>query len=612
MASLNPVLAKVTERIALRSAKRRRNYLDLIDAVDASKPARVRLAEANQAHSSAGCAAQDKMRLLGGKWPAIGIVTAYNDMLSAHAPYERYPAIIKEAAREAHAIAQVAGGVPAMCDGVTQGFEGMELSLFSRDVIALATAVSLSHATFDAALLLGICDKIVPGLLIGALRFPHLPAIFVPGGPMPSGMANKEKAARRQMFAEGKMGREALLETEAASYHAPGTCTFYGTANSNQVMMELMGLHAPSAAFVNPNTPLRDALTAAAAQRAAAITAMGGDYRPIGRVVDERAIVNAIVGLMATGGSTNHFIHLPAIARAAGIEITWDDFAELSAATPLLARIYPNGSADVNHFHAAGGMAFLTRELLDAGLLHGDALTVWTGAMASYAQAPRLEGELLVWRDAPARSGDQEVLRGVASPFSTEGGLRLMRGGLGRAVAKISAVAPDKRVVEAPALVFDGQAEVQLAFRNGDLDRDVVIVVRGQGPRANGMPELHKLMPLVGSLQDRGFKVALVTDGRMSGASGKVLAAIHVTPEAAEGGPLAKLRDGDVLRVDAEAGILDVTSPAHWKERRPAQLDLSGNRRGVGRELFALFRTHANSAEAGASPFPDYDSAPDA
>jgi phosphogluconate dehydratase len=610
MAELNGAIAKVTERIRARSAVRRKRYLDLIDEVDVSRPARVRLAEANQAHTSAGCVAQDKMRLLGGKWPSIGIVTAYNDMLSAHAPYERFPALIKEAAREVHAVAQVAGGVPAMCDGVTQGFEGMELSLFSRDVIALATAVSLSHATFDAALLLGICDKIVPGLLIGALRFPHLPAIFVPGGPMPSGMPNKEKAARRQLFAEGKMGREDLLETEAASYHAPGTCTFYGTANSNQVMMELMGLHVPSAAFVNPNTPLRDALTVAATQRAAAITGMGQDYWPIGRIVDERAIVNAIVGLMATGGSTNHFIHLPAIARAAGIEITWDDFAEISAVTPLLARIYPNGAADVNHFHAAGGMAFLTRELLGAGLLHGDAQTVWPGGMAAYTQAPSLEGETLTWRDAPNESAEKDVLRGAATPFSAEGGLRLMCGGLGRAVAKVSAVVADKRLVEAPALVFDSQADVQHAFKSGALDRDVVLVVRGQGPRANGMPELHKLMPLVSSLQDRGFAVALVTDGRLSGASGKVLAAIHVTPEAAEGGALAKVRDGDVLRVDANAGILDVIAPASWKERAPAQLDLSGNARGTGRELFSLFRAHANSAEAGATPFLDYESDP--
>jgi phosphogluconate dehydratase len=607
MPQLNPAIAAVTERIRTRSAKRRRRYLDLIDAYDATRPARVKIAEANRAHGAAGCAVQDKIDLLGGEWPSIGIVTAYNDMLSAHAPYERYPALIRKAAREVGAVAQVAGGVPAMCDGVTQGFQGMELSLFSRDAIALGTAVALSHATFDAALLLGICDKIVPGLLIGALRFPWLPAILVPGGPMPSGLPNKEKAARRQLFAEGKIGREELLQAEAESYHAPGTCTFYGTANSNQMMMELMGLHMPGAAFVNPNTPLRDALTVAAAQRAAAITGLGHDYRPIGRVVDERAIVNAIVGLMATGGSTNHFIHLPAIALAAGIELTWDDFAEISRVTPLMARIYPNGAADVNQFHAAGGMGFLTRELLDAGLAHADIATVAADDLSAYAQAPFLEGEALSWRDAPADSADDSILRPARAPFAADGGLRLMSGGLGRACVKVSAVAESKRKVEAPALVFDSQAEVQAAFKRGDLDRDCVIVVRGQGPRANGMPELHKLMPLLGALQDRGFNVALATDGRMSGASGKVLAAIHITPEAAEGGPLAKVRDGDMLRVDGESGVLDVISPPDWSGRAPAQLDLAANARGMGRELFGLFRAHACSAERGGSAFPDYD-----
>jgi phosphogluconate dehydratase len=474
-------------------------------------------------------------------------------------------------------------------------------------VIALSTAVSLSHATFDAALLLGICDKIVPGLLIGVLRFPWLPAILVPGGPMPSGLPNKEKAARRQLFAEGKIGREELLQAEAESYHAPGTCTFYGTANSNQMMMELMGLHLPGAAFVNPNTPLRDALTAAAAKRAVAITGLGDDYRPIGRVVDERAVVNAIVGLMATGGSTNHFIHLPAIAHAAGIEITWEDFAEISRVTPLMARIYPNGAADVNHFHAAGGMGFLTRELLDAGLLHEDIVAVAGMGLGAYAQEPILVGETLSWREAPATSGDESILRGARAPFAADGGLRLMDGGLGRAVVKVSAVAEDRRVVEATALVFSSQTEVQDAFKRGDLDRDCVVVVRGQGPRANGMPELHKLMPLLGALQDRGFGVALVTDGRMSGASGKVLAAIHVTPEAADGGPIACVRDGDVIRVDAEEGALEVLSPVDWAGRPPAQLDLEGSARGVGRELFALFRANACSAEAGGSAFPDLD-----
>jgi len=607
MTAMHATVEAVTARIVERSAARRRRYLELIDAYDATKPARVKIAEANRAHGAAGCAVQDKIELLGGAWPSIGIVTAYNDMLSAHAPYEHYPEIMRKAAREVGAIAQVAGGVPAMCDGVTQGFEGMELSLFSRDVIALSTAVSLSHATFDAALLLGICDKIVPGLLIGALRFPWLPCILVPGGPMPSGLPNKEKAARRQLFAEGKIGREELLQAEAESYHAPGTCTFYGTANSNQMMVELMGLHLPGAAFVNPNTPLRDALTVAATQRAARITGLGDTYRPIGRVVDEKAIVNAMIGLMATGGSTNHFIHLPAIALAAGIEINWDDFAELSRATPLLARIYPNGSADVNHFHAAGGMAFLTRELLDAGLLHGDVATVGGESLAAYAQEPVLVGETLSWRDAPEVSGDGSVLRGAQAPFSADGGLRLLCGGLGRACVKVSAVAEDKRVVEAPAFVFDTQADVQSAFKRGDLDCDCVIVVRGQGPRANGMPELHKLMPLMGALQDRGFRVALATDGRMSGASGKVLAAIHITPEAAEGGPLAKVRNGDVLRVDADTGALDVISPPDWRERAPSQLDLAGNARGVGRELFSMFRANACSAERGGSAFPDYD-----
>ncbi|MEQ1491952.1 MAG: phosphogluconate dehydratase [Terricaulis sp.] len=604
---MHSTVEAVTKRIIDRSALRRRRYLDLIDGYDATKPARVKIAEANRAHGAAGCAVQDKIELLGGHWPSIGIVTAYNDMLSAHAPYEHYPEILRKAARGVGAVAQVAGGVPAMCDGVTQGFEGMELSLFSRDVIALSTAVSLSHATFDAALLLGICDKIVPGLLIGALRFPWLPAIFVPGGPMPSGLPNKEKAARRQLFAEGKIGREELLQAEAESYHAPGTCTFYGTANSNQMMMEVMGLHLPGAAFVPPNTSLRHALTVAAAQRAAKITGLGDEYRPIGRVVDEKAIVNAMVGLMATGGSTNHFIHLPAIALAAGIEITWDDFAELSRVTPLLARIYPNGSADVNHFHDAGGMAFLTRELLDAGLLHGDIATVGGENLSAYAREPTLSGEALSWRNAPAESVDESVLRRADAPFSADGGLRLLSGGLGRACVKVSAVAAEKRVVEAGALVFASQADVQAAFKRGDLDRDCVIVVRGQGPRANGMPELHKLMPLMGALQDRGFSVALATDGRMSGASGKVLAAIHITPEAAEGGPLAKVRDGDVLRVDADNGVLDVVSPADWRERAPAQLDLVPHMRGVGRELFTLFRINACSAERGGSSFPDYD-----
>jgi phosphogluconate dehydratase len=607
MPNLNPTIAAVTDRIRARSAKRRQSYLDLISAYDPSKPARVRIAEANRAHGAAGCAVQDKIDLLGGKWPAIGIVTAYNDMLSAHAPYEHYPEIIRKAARDAGAIAQVAGGVPAMCDGVTQGFEGMELSLFSRDVIALSTAVSLSHATFDSALLLGICDKIVPGLLIGALRFPWLPAIFVPGGPMPSGLPNKEKAARRQLFAEGKIGREELLQAEAESYHSPGTCTFYGTANSNQMMMELMGLHVPNAAFVNPNTPLRQALTIAATKRAAEITGLGDDYRPIGRIIDECAIVNAVVGLMATGGSTNHFIHLPAIARAAGIELLWDDFADIARVTPLLAKVYPNGAADVNQFRDAGGMAFVTRELIGAGLLHADIETISREGLAANTRDPELDGDSLVWRDAPPAPRNADIVRPMTQPFSATGGLILMQGGLGRACAKTSAVAEKCIAVEAAAAVFDSQADVQAAFKRGDLDRDCVVVVRGQGPRANGMPELHKLMPLLGALQDRGFAVALVTDGRMSGASGKVLAAIHVTPEAAEGGPLAKVRDGDIIRVDGANGVLDVMAPSDWRERAPAQLDLAANARGMGRELFSLFRTNACSAEHGGTAFPDYD-----
>ncbi|HVZ98927.1 MAG TPA: phosphogluconate dehydratase [Caulobacterales bacterium] len=607
MSALNPTIEAVTARIKARSAKRRRRYLDLIEAHDASEPARVRYSAANQAHNSAGCPAHDRELLLQGRWPSIGIVTSYNDMLSAHAPFGAFPPIIKEAARKAGATAQVAGGVPAMCDGVTQGFEGMELSLFSRDVIALATAVSLSHATFDSALCLGICDKIVPGLLIGALRFPWLPTIMVPAGPMPSGVPNREKAKLRQLFAEGKIGRDELLKAEARAYHAPGTCTFYGTANTNQMMMEVMGLHIPGSAFIQPYTPLRDALTAAAAMRAAEITGMGDDYRPLGRLVDERAIVNAIVGLSASGGSTNHMIHLPAIARAAGIEIDWDDFSDISRVTPLLARIYPNGHADVNHFHGAGGMAFLVRELLGLGLLHGDIPTVSKGGMADYAMEPFLSEGGVTWTAAVTQSGDETVLRPGSEPFSAEGGLRVMKGGLGRAVTKISAVDEEHRVVEARAKIFTDQLDVQAAFRDGVLDCDCVVVVRGQGPKANGMPELHKLLPMLGALQDRGFKVALVTDGRMSGASGKVLTAIHVVPEAAAGGPIAKLRDGDKIRVDAVEGVLEVLDPPDWQTRDCAPLDRAAHERGFGREMFALFRANVGDAESGASPLGDFD-----
>jgi phosphogluconate dehydratase len=524
-------------------------------------------------------------------------------MLSAHQPLERFPALIKEAVRAAGGVAQVAGGVPAMCDGVTQGQAGMELSLFSRDVIALASAVALSHDMFDGALFLGVCDKIVPGLVMAALSFGHLPAIFVPAGPMTSGMSNAEKSRVRQLYAEGKLGRDALLEAESQSYHGPGTCTFYGTANSNQMLMEMMGLHLPGASFVNPDTPLRDALTRYAARRVTEITALGNDYTPVGEMLDERAFANGIVGLLATGGSTNHTLHLVAMARAAGIELNWDDFADLSAIVPLLARVYPNGLADVNQFHAAGGLAFLIGQLLDAGLLHADVRTVWgEGGLASYRREPFLSDGNLVWRDGPDASGDAAILATADKPFSSNGGLKLLTGNLGRGVIKISAVKPASHVIEAPALVFDDQEHLLAAFKRNELERDFVAVVRFQGPRANGMPELHKLTPSLGVLQDRGFRVALVTDGRMSGASGKVPAAIHVTPEAAQGGPLALLREGDIVRLDAAAGSLDaLVDPAEWAARTPATSDLSRHHHGVGRELFAGFRDRVDAAERGAT-----------
>jgi phosphogluconate dehydratase len=553
------------------------------------------------AHAIAAVGDSDKRELRRMVWPNIGIVSSYNDMLSAHQPLERFPALIKMAAREAGAVAQFAGGVPAMCDGVTQGMPGMELSLFSRDVIAMSTAVALTHNVFDAALCLGVCDKIVPGLFIGALAFGHLPVIFVPGGPMPSGMSNQEKAQVRQLFAQGKADREALMESEAQSYHTVGTCTFYGTANSNQMLMEVMGLHLPGAAFVSPNTPLRDALTRAAAKRAATITALGADYRPMAEIIDEKAIVNAIVGLLATGGSTNHTIHLVAMARAAGVLINWDDFSNLSQVVPLLARIYPNGSADVNHFHAAGGMGFLIRELLSGGLLHADTQTVAGAGLAAYTEEPWLNEGELAWRAAPAESLDPNVLRPLSNPFSNEGGLKLLSGNLGRAVIKVSAVSPENRIIEAPARVFDDQEQVSAAFKAGELDRNVVVVVRFQGPRANGMPELHSLTPALSVLQKRGHRVALVTDGRMSGASGTVPAAIHLTPECINGGALARVRDGDIIRLDSIAGTLDARVPAEvWKQRELAKRDLSGNESGFGRELFASFRAAAGDAEAGA------------
>jgi phosphogluconate dehydratase len=602
--TLDRTVAAVTDRIRRRSAADRRTYLERLEKSRSRGRVRNALGCTNLAHAWAAAPAGDKIMLREARQPNLAIVSSYNDMLSAHQPFERFPEVIRRAARAAGATAQFAGGVPAMCDGVTQGEPGMELSLFSRDVIALATAVALSHNVFDAALCLGICDKIVPGLLIGALQFSHLPVIFVPGGPMPSGVPNDEKAKVRQRYAKGEVGRDALLESEERSYHAPGTCTFYGTANSNQMLMEVMGLHMPGAAFVHPNTPLRDALTTAAATRAAAICDQGSEYTPIGHVVDERAIANAIVGLLATGGSTNHTIHLVAIARAAGITIDWDDFRALSDRVPLIARIYPNGSADVNQFHAAGGIGFVIGELLDAGLLHGEVTTVAGPGLARYRERPALEGERLVWQATPAESGDPKVLAPAARPFSADGGLKLLVGNLGRAVIKTSAVKPEHRVVEAPARVFDTQEALMAAFQRGELNRDFVAVVRYQGPRANGMPELHKLTPPLGVLQDQGFHVALVTDGRMSGASGKVPAAIHVTPECLAGGALARVRDGDVIRLDAEQGVLDVrVEAAEWAAREPAQVNLADYHHGLGRELFAGFRAHARGAEEGAMTF---------
>jgi len=596
---LHPTIAAVTDRIVERSRPTRRAYLDLIEREGERGVHRPILSCGNLAHAFAA-AGEDKAALRGGGAMNIAIVTAYNDMLSAHQPYGRYPEAMKLHAREVGATAQVAGGVPAMCDGVTQGERGMELSLFSRDTIALSTAVALSHGVFEGAALLGICDKIVPGLLMAALRFGHLPTILVPAGPMPSGLPNKEKARVRQLYAEGKLDRAALHDAEAASYHGPGTCTFYGTANSNQMMMEMMGLHVPGAAFVNPGTKLRQALTRAAVHRLAAIGRGGNDYRPIGRVIDERAIVNAAVGLLATGGSTNHAIHLPAIARAAGIVIDWADLDELSRAVPLIARIYPNGSGDVNHFEAAGGIAFAIRTLLEAGLLHSDILTVWHEGFAAYAKRPALDGDTLSWAPPPETSHDEAMLRPASAPFQPDGGMRLLQGNLGRAVIKTSAVDPLHRIIEAPARVFAEQDDVVKAFKAGELERDVVVVVRFQGPRANGMPELHKLTPSLGVLQDKGFKVALVTDGRMSGASGKVPAAIHLSPEALAGGGIARLRDGDMVRLDAEAGTLTaLVDAAEWEAREPAGAPPPGL--GTGRELFALMRHAADGAEQGAS-----------
>jgi phosphogluconate dehydratase len=595
----------ITERIRERSRPGREAYLDRIAATAGARVNRATLSCGNLAHGFAACGPSDKATLSGGGVPNLGIITAYNDMLSAHQPFETFPALIKQAARDAGGIAQVAGGVPAMCDGITQGQAGMELSLFSRDVIAMAAAIGLSHNMFDAAVYLGVCDKIVPGLVIAALTFGHLPAVFIPAGPMTSGLPNDEKAKVRQLYAEGKVGRHELLEAESKSYHGPGTCTFYGTANSNQMLMEIMGLHLPGASFVNPGTKLRDALTREATERALAITALGNAYTPAGRMIDERSIVNGVIGLHATGGSTNHTIHLIAMAAAAGIRLTWQDISDLSDAVPLLARVYPNGLADVNHFHAAGGMGFLIRELLDAGLLHEDVQTIWGEGLRAYAIEARLGADGTVEREAaPPRSGDEKVLAPATKPFQPTGGLRVLSGNLGHAVIKTSAIKPDRHIIEAPARVFDSQEGLNDAFKAGSLTGDFIAVIRFQGPKANGMPELHRLITILGILQDRGHRVALVTDGRMSGASGKVPAAIHVTPEAFDGGPIGKVRDGDLMRLDAEAGTLELLIPAAELVLRPtAHPDLSANDFGMGRELFAGFRQMVGHADSGATVF---------
>ncbi|SIQ01768.1 6-phosphogluconate dehydratase [Rhizobium sp. RU35A] len=595
----------ITRRIVERSKPHREAYLDRVRRAAAKGVHRSTLSCGNLAHGFAVCSPAEKAALAGDVVPNLGIITAYNDMLSAHQPYETFPPIIREAAREAGGVAQVAGGVPAMCDGVTQGQPGMELSLFSRDAIAMAAGIGLSHNMFDAAVFLGICDKIVPGLVIAALTFGHLPSVFIPAGPMTSGLPNDEKSRIRQLYAEGKVGRAELLEAESKSYHGPGTCTFYGTANSNQMLMEIMGFHMPGASFVNPGTPLREALTREAAKRALAITALGNEFTPAGEMIDERSIVNGVVGLHATGGSTNHTMHLVAMARAAGIVLTWQDISELSDTVPLLARVYPNGLADVNHFHAAGGMGFLIKQLLKTGLVHDDVRTVFGQGLAAYTVEARLdENGMVVREESPEESGDPKVLTRIESPFQANGGLKMLHGNLGKGVIKISAVKPERHVIEAPAVVFHDQQELQDAFKKGELNKDFVAVVRFQGPKANGMPELHRLTPPLGVLQDRGFKVALVTDGRMSGASGKVPAAIHVTPEASDGGPIAKIQNGDMIRIDAVNGTLEVLGDAAEFAARPAvETDLTGNDFGMGRELFAPFRQHVGPADQGASVF---------
>ncbi|MGO7156723.1 phosphogluconate dehydratase [Rhizobium leguminosarum] len=601
--SANARISAITDRIVERSKPSRERYLERLRAAASKGVARSVLGCANLAHGFAVCSPADKDALAGDRIPNLGIITAYNDMLSAHQPFETYPAIIREAAAEAGGVAQVAGGVPAMCDGVTQGQPGMELSLFSRDLIAMSAGVGLSHNMFDAALFLGVCDKIVPGLVIAALSFGHLPSIFVPAGPMTTGLPNDEKSRVRQLFAEGKVGRAELLEAESKSYHGPGTCTFYGTANSNQMLMEIMGFHMPGSSFINPGTPLREALTREAAKRALAITALGNEFTPAGEMIDERSVVNGVVGLHATGGSTNHTLHLVAMARAAGIHLTWQDIAELSEIVPLLARVYPNGLADVNHFQAAGGMGFLIKELLKHGLVHDDVRTVFGHGLQAYTVDARLGENGAVMREpSPEKSVDPKVLSSIETPFQANGGLKMLRGNLGKAVIKISAVKPERHIIEAPAIIFHSQQELQDAFKEGKLNRDFIAVVRFQGPKANGMPELHKLTPPLGVLQDRGFRVALLTDGRMSGASGKVPAAIHVTPEAVDGGPIARIREGDIIRLDAIKGTLELlVDAADMAEREPVVVDLSDNEFGMGRELFAPFRRAVGPSDQGAS-----------
>ena len=596
--TLNATIQDVTQRIVERSKPTRAAYLEKIERAATNGPRRAHLTCGNQAHAYAAMGS-DQNKLINGKAPNIGIISAYNDMLSAHQPFEAFPNLIKKTARENGATAQVAGGVPAMCDGVTQGQPGMELSLFSRDVIALASGVALSHNTFDAAIYLGVCDKIVPGLIIAAATFGHIPAIFLPAGPMTSGLPNDEKAKVRQKFAKGEIGREELMAAEIASYHGPGTCTFYGTANTNQMLMEFMGLHLPGASFVNPNTPLRDALTVAGTERALEVTALGNDYRPASQVLDEKAFVNGLVGLMATGGSTNLVLHLPAMARAAGILLETEDFEAISSVTPLMAKVYPNGLADVNHFHAAGGLGYMIGDLLDNGLLHADSTTIIGNGLGDYTKEPKLREGRVVFEEGSGKSLNEKILRTSKDPFQQSGGLKSLNGNLGTGIMKVSAVAPERRVVEAKVRVFSDQQPVKDAFNAGEFTEDTIVVVRFQGPHANGMPELHSLTPTLSILQDRGLKVALVTDGRMSGASGKVPSAIHVSPEAALGGPLAKLKDGDRVVVDAVTGLLECLEEG-FDERTPISIDLSANNSGLGRELFDVFRNNVGLATAGA------------